>query len=180
MMKAIRIFKLMMLGAMVFGIGSGIANAAFITGGMGVTGSYTADSTTFTFGTATGTSGSTDILGTTVGFSTPGTIVAANDTINYDTFSSVADILQIGGWQFDMSTLIVDSASTFDRLKFSGTGMLSGNGYDVTGATWTLSANSTGSSYSMSISAAVVPVPAAVWLFGSGLLGLVGIARRKA
>ena len=29
------------------------------------------------------------------------------------------------------------------------------------------------------ISAAVVPVPAAVWLFGSGLLGLVGVARRK-
>ena len=27
--------------------------------------------------------------------------------------------------------------------------------------------------------ATVVPVPAAVWLFGSGLLGLVGIARRK-
>ena len=25
-----------------------------------------------------------------------------------------------------------------------------------------------------------VPVPAAVWLFGSGLLGLVGMARRKA
>ena len=27
---------------------------------------------------------------------------------------------------------------------------------------------------------AVVPVPAAVWLFGSGLIGLAGIARRKA
>ena len=27
---------------------------------------------------------------------------------------------------------------------------------------------------------AVVPVPAAAWLFGSGLLGLVGVARRKA
>ena len=27
--------------------------------------------------------------------------------------------------------------------------------------------------------AAVVPVPAAVWLFGSGLLGLIGVARRK-
>jgi len=24
-----------------------------------------------------------------------------------------------------------------------------------------------------------VPVPAAVWLFGSGLLGLVGVARRR-
>jgi hypothetical protein len=28
-------------------------------------------------------------------------------------------------------------------------------------------------------SASAVPVPAAVWLFGSGLLGLVGVARRK-
>jgi len=27
--------------------------------------------------------------------------------------------------------------------------------------------------------AAIVPVPAAVWLFGSGLLGLIGIAKRK-
>ena len=26
---------------------------------------------------------------------------------------------------------------------------------------------------------AVVPVPAAVWLFGSGILGLIGVARRK-
>lgn len=29
------------------------------------------------------------------------------------------------------------------------------------------------------VGAAVVPVPAAVWLFGSGLLGLVGVARRR-
>jgi hypothetical protein len=27
---------------------------------------------------------------------------------------------------------------------------------------------------------APVPVPAAIWLFGSGLLGLIGVARRKA
>ena len=26
---------------------------------------------------------------------------------------------------------------------------------------------------------AAVPLPAAVWLFGSGLLGLVGVARRR-
>lgn len=29
------------------------------------------------------------------------------------------------------------------------------------------------------IGAGVIPVPAAVWLFGSGLLGLIGVARRK-
>ena len=30
------------------------------------------------------------------------------------------------------------------------------------------------------INTSVVPVPAAVWLFGSGLIGLVGVARRRA
>ena len=34
-------------------------------------------------------------------------------------------------------------------------------------------------SHAVGYSVAVVPVPAAVWLFGSGLLGLAGIARRK-
>ena len=29
------------------------------------------------------------------------------------------------------------------------------------------------------VESSVIPVPAAVWLFGSGLLGLVGVARRK-
>lgn len=33
--------------------------------------------------------------------------------------------------------------------------------------------------YAMSHIGVYVPVPAAVWLFGSGLLGLVGVARRK-
>ena len=37
-----------------------------------------------------------------------------------------------------------------------------------------------GESTSFSGNITPVPVPAAVWLFGSGLLGLVGIARRKA
>jgi hypothetical protein len=31
----------------------------------------------------------------------------------------------------------------------------------------------------VSFDVAPVPVPAAVWLFGSGLLGLVGVARRR-
>jgi hypothetical protein len=33
--------------------------------------------------------------------------------------------------------------------------------------------------YAMSVSVSSVPVPATVWLFGSGLLGLIGVARRK-
>ena len=34
--------------------------------------------------------------------------------------------------------------------------------------------------YTLLLTPTTVPVPAAVWLFGSGLIGLIGIARRKA
>ena len=56
---------------------------------------------------------------------------------------------------------------TFSSTNFSA----SDNGTYLTGFTASATGNVTGS---------VVPVPAAVWLFGSGLLGLVGVARRKA
>ena len=39
--------------------------------------------------------------------------------------------------------------------------------------------NTPNPNYSLHIAPSAVPIPAAVWLFGSGLLGLVGIARRK-
>lgn len=45
------------------------------------------------------------------------------------------------------------------------------------GGTWTLSSNGT-LNYAAT-SASPVPVPAAAWLFVSGLLGLVGVSRRK-
>ena len=38
--------------------------------------------------------------------------------------------------------------------------------------------NATGN-ITLNITATTVPIPAAVWLFGSGLLGLIGVARRK-
>lgn len=47
-----------------------------------------------------------------------------------------------------------------------------GNGYGA--STWQLNQDG-----SLAYAAAAVPLPAAVWLFGSGLLGLVGIARRR-
>lgn len=177
MMKAVKLIKIFLLSVFVFSVNTGIANAQLITGGMGMTGSYTVDATTFTLGSATGTSG-TDILGTTVGFPTPGNI--NNGAINFASFTSVANVLDIGGWQFDMDSLLNESTSSL--WKFTGSGSLTDlNGvYENTAATYVLSANPTGSSYSISINATVVPVPAAVWLFGSGLLGLVGVARRKA
>jgi hypothetical protein len=49
------------------------------------------------------------------------------------------------------------------------------DGYEDDGFTQTLSGTWDSASFQMT----PVPVPAAVWLLGSGLLGLVGVARRK-
>ena len=43
---------------------------------------------------------------------------------------------------------------------------------------WTWGSGATADSLTLNVGA--VPIPAAAWLFGSGLLGLVGVARRKA
>ena len=45
--------------------------------------------------------------------------------------------------------------------------------------TWTEGPSTYGNGYAILTAATVVPVPAAFWLFGSGLIGLFGIARRK-
>ena len=47
------------------------------------------------------------------------------------------------------------------------------------GSAWGASFDGTQYSELYNVTITAVPVPAAVWLFGSGLLGLVGVARRK-
>jgi len=69
---------------------------------------------------------------------------------------------------------------TFTTTLDDNSGPISG---DVTWAwQWDLNIASGGSaliSKDMQLSVSAIPVPAAVWLFGSGLLGLVGVGRRK-
>ena len=76
-------------------------------------------------------------------------------------------------------------------------GMKWGAGVYVTDLTWELQTGLKTDSYlitfrsgtspdnfktgqTLAVDVKVVPVPAAVWLFGSGLIGLVGVARRRA
>ena len=65
---------------------------------------------------------------------------------------------------------------------FSGAGWDTGLDWDLTNSAgrefWQQSFNST-ANVDTFVTTAVVPVPAALWLFGSGLLGLAGVARRR-
>lgn len=153
-----------------------------INGSMTISGEYVAtgltgnDLTTVTDitlstvlgGTPTGT------FATTIDFFTPDGSggVLASVSLSDD----VTSFFSYGGWQLNLDSLIVASDTKAGFLHLTGTGLVSGNGYDATNATWSFSANDA-TAYSMSVTA--VPVPAAVWLFGSGLLGLIGMARRK-
>jgi len=67
---------------------------------------------------------------------------------------------------------IPTSTMTFTNDTFLTLGITPGT-YE-----WSWGSGATADSLTLNVGA--VPVPAAVWLFGSGLLGLVGVARRKA
>ena len=115
----------------------------------------------------------TDALGTTVGLGTLGSVKG----FDFDPLAgSIIDFIEIGGWSFQLDSAVAATPRSDSQLFISGTGILTGNGYDATAAQWTFSSNNL-NDYSMTLTA--VPVPAAVWLFVSGLLGLAGIARRR-
>ena len=83
-------------------------------------------------------------------------------------------LLQDSTILFDAGLLPFVSASGLSPNSFNGTIMsLWGANFDVDG-------NATlGLDLRLELAPSVVPVPAAAWLFGSGLLGLVAVARRK-
>ena len=159
-------------------------NAAMINGSFGVTGGLSAT-------TSSGLAGVTDITLTSVfgplasdatGDTSDVTISSANlvagSTASLSAFIPVSSFLNIEGWSLALTSLNITD-QTSGKLLIEGSGILTGSGFDATDATWTFSTTSL-TGYSMSVSTvSVVPVPAAVWLFGSGLIGLVGVARRK-
>ena len=87
--------------------------------------------------------------------------IPSTSPIHY-TASDIAGNGLIGGIGLGTSAAMIGT-----RAGFFGSGI-------DTFLDWNLAADGT-LSYGT-----VIPVPAAVWLFGSGLLGLVGVARRKA
>jgi hypothetical protein len=99
--------------------------------------------------------------------------------LDYSPFVAIDPLwtTNLGEFSFAIQTLVVVS-ETADSLSLTGTGLLTSTllGLDPTLANWSFSAISGPVNFSIATSA--VPVPAAVWLFGTAVLGLVGLRRK--
>jgi len=127
-MKYRVMIKMAMLAAVMFSVN--IANAALITGDMGVTGSFSATdsmglatndlglATEITLDSVKGTSGSGDIAN--VMFGDPGTI--GNGNISLTSLASVANLFTMGGWTLDLTSMSITDQSV-SQLFMGGSGL---------------------------------------------------------
>ena len=111
------------------------------------------------------TSSSNPGWGLEVDFSTASITYVAAGSVEIAIFG--AAVASTGNQDLPFGLVMGDQVT----LTFSSTNFTSENdGTDLTNFTASATGNVTGT---------LVPIPSAVWLFGSGVLGLVGIARRK-
>jgi hypothetical protein len=119
----------------------------------------------------------TDVTNLNVALGASGTsVIAATPSIggnNGDTLNSIY------GSQLNASGIGVGSSVVLYGV--SGNGKASGLGYayDVGTVSFSLSNDSVVFTGNSGGGGSTVPLPAAVWLFGSGLLGLAGVGRRR-
>ncbi len=168
-----------------------------VTGGFSFTGSFNlpanatlADATSLLFPSGFTVLNSSGSAANWVGAT--GTI---QDLTSFNVTTPILGYITSGSLTFELDSLSV-SVQNSHLLGLVGNGWLmgplllglnapGGNGAGTGGgsgpapATLLLSAQSIGTIQSFSGTITTVPVPAAVWLFGSGLLGLAGVARRR-
>ncbi len=181
--------RLFVLIAVLGGMAASPAKAVLVDGSISLSGGFgpvDASLLPTTLGAATGIAfvGSASVDQATGDFAgLPGAAVTTTD-FQFDPAlaPNPVNLWTVGSFTFTMDSLSVIYHDAY-FLLLSGTGLLTAPGYEPTPGAWRLSSQTVDQNTftwsSSTASTAVVPVPAAVWLFGSGLIGIAGIARRR-
>ena len=117
--------------------------------------------------------------------------LAADDPVDFYGFifdpagSPVANPLwEAGGFTFVLESVAVEWEQVVSEeplhtvFALSGAGTITGNGFDPTFATWSMTVDSISGNFTFSSATTAVPVPVPVLLFASGLVSLFGIRRK--
>jgi hypothetical protein len=166
------------------------AQAAQINGTIDFAGSAKFDSTSLANATRVavwrdvfGNAGFSNVADTTGDFSsiTLGTQATMATPWIFNPSTATPGLWSVGGFTFDLlGSTVVTQTATF--LNISGTGVVSGNGFDPTAGTWAFTVQNAGGNHTFfSFSANVATVPdggSAVALLGIALAGI-EFARRK-
>ena len=187
------IFKgitLSLMTALLFAITATSASAASVTGAITFSADFDPTGGTGGLDDATGLNFLGDdftVDGVTGSFLAEAISPGDTGSINDFTFApfpvgGVTPLWAIGDFSFDLESVVIIGQGA-GALGLAGTGTIHYDGiadYDDTYGTWTFTGNgSSGSLFNFSAGTTVVPLPAAAWLFGSALFGLVAAARRR-
>jgi len=175
------------LPVLLLGLASTSANAVLIDGTLELAGGWTpidigSSATTIDAATGIDFTGDQSVVVASSGDLTMAYLAPATMTdFQFNPLSpNPVTVWSVGGYSFSMDNVTIGAQDATD-LILSGTGTITGGGFDPTQGTWEFSGQTASDiTFSWSSSnATVIPIPAAVWLFGSGLIGLIGVARRK-
>jgi len=183
-MRKLKLFSILVAVVMVLAAFS--AEADMITGSVSFSGGYNTD--TGNLGTANAFISFSGVKVTDTGAGTYDFApLVAGTTLTmpgfeFDPFTPPKNLwtATVGGikFSFDMTTVEIYTQDS-TQLTLRGIGTASIQGFDNTPGAWILTANELGQTLSFSASTSTIPEPATMLLFGSGLLGMAGVIRRR-